>query len=208
LVDTGEITPDEAETHKSKNQILRALGADDTVKPDVSDIKTIQNATSFILCSDGLSDLVHDKSIENILQEYNTFNQETVEHLVSEALNAGGKDNITVGLLAVDVISDTVPIFNDKESPTSTKNKGINKKIIFLLFFLTIAIATIILTYLNNKIEKSPRPLKNNSNEYQEIPKPKAKEILQHSEENIEIDASVKDENTDSTSLIIDTTEN
>ncbi len=102
LVSTGEITEAEADTHPAKNQILKALGIDDTVTPEVTSVPlTAVTGDVFLLCSDGLSDMVSDEAIRQVLQTYDTCSQETVEHLISEALNAGGKDNVTVGLLHV-----------------------------------------------------------------------------------------------------------
>lgn len=200
LVDTGEITPEEAETHKSKNQILRALGADDTVKPDVSDIKTIQNATSFILCSDGLSDLVNDKSISNVLQQYKTFSKETVEHLVSEALNAGGKDNVTVGLLSIDIKSNTLPIFEKKEVQSSTRNKGLDKKLFLLIFGLILAIGAFAFVFLNKAEKKEAEPTQNNNIEKSATQKDKSD--INENQEKDEI------ETIDSTSSPIDSIKN
>lgn len=161
LVATGEITQEEAETHPSKNQILKALGIDDQVSPEVitAPIQVPSN-TLFLLCSDGLSDMINDSAIKKILDEYDEYNQETVEHLMSEALNAGGKDNVTVGLLHIRksphsqlIMAATPPPItaNQKSSnqntaaPTPvTANGGLSKKAIItyavILSFIVIAL--------------------------------------------------------------------
>lgn len=121
LVSTGEITEAEAETHPAKNQILKALGIDDTVTPEVTAVPlTAVSGEVYVLCSDGLSDMVTDDAIREVLQSYEACSQETVEHLISEALNAGGKDNVTVGLLHVLQVPDAPQTDPAEGEPAAT----------------------------------------------------------------------------------------
>lgn len=102
LVDSGEITADEARVHPSRSIITRALGSD----PDMyADHFTLDVATGdrVILCSDGLSSMVPDKAIEEIAVSTVTP-QAAADTLVSAALTAGGHDNVTV--VVVDVVED------------------------------------------------------------------------------------------------------
>lgn len=157
LVDTGEITPEEAETHKSKNQILRALGADDTVKPEVSDFINPNSKTCYILCSDGLNDMVNDKAIEAILNKYNTISLETVEHLVSEALNAGGKDNVTVGLLEIlKNENQTAPVYSEQSTNIVSKAPQNNFKKFFFIGAVALFFIGAILLFLNKGEGEKP----------------------------------------------------
>lgn len=100
-VKRGDITPEEARTHPHKHIINRALGVYDTV--DV-DIVTYEVAVGdvYLLCSDGLSDMITD---EEILMAYHPNRDGSLENIagkmVEAAINAGGRDNITVLLVAV-----------------------------------------------------------------------------------------------------------
>jgi protein phosphatase len=99
-VDQGIITSEEAKMHPMKNIILRALGSNPTLPLDI--IKgTVQLNDMFLLCSDGLSDMVDDKEIQNTLASRQTVEYK-VQSLISAANSAGGKDNITVILCAVE----------------------------------------------------------------------------------------------------------
>jgi PPM family protein phosphatase len=105
LVDIGEIQESEMESHPSKNQILRALGIDETVKPEVCQEPVTPSAgDSFLICTDGLNGMVSGEVISRILESKNTKDnlEETCSSLIQAALDAGGKDNVTVGLIRYD----------------------------------------------------------------------------------------------------------
>ncbi|MEO8889168.1 MAG: PP2C family serine/threonine-protein phosphatase [Jatrophihabitantaceae bacterium] len=92
LVDTGKITPDEAKDHPRKSVILRALrGAD--VELDVS-IREARPGDRYLLCSDGLSDVVSTETIADTMRIADP--QECADRLVELALRGGGPDNVTV----------------------------------------------------------------------------------------------------------------
>ena len=92
LVDTGKITPDEAKDHPRKSVILRALrGAE--VDPDIS-IREARPRDRYLLCSDGLSDVVSTETIIDTLRVLDP--QEAADRLVELALRGGGPDNVTV----------------------------------------------------------------------------------------------------------------
>ncbi|MGH8961854.1 MAG: PP2C family protein-serine/threonine phosphatase [Jatrophihabitantaceae bacterium] len=92
LVDTGKITPDEAKDHPRKSVILRALrGAD--VELDVS-IREARPDDRYLLCSDGLSDVVSAETIADTMRIDDP--QECADRLVELALRGGGPDNVTV----------------------------------------------------------------------------------------------------------------
>lgn len=99
MVRMGEISAEEARIHPDKNIITRALGAEKRIDVDFFDMKLQPN--SFILmCSDGLSNMVEDYRIQEIIQnaEYNL--DQKGEILLQEANRNGGKDNIAVVLAA------------------------------------------------------------------------------------------------------------
>ena len=98
-LDQGIITQQEARSHAMRNVILRAVG----VRPSPA-VDILQGAVSrgdlFLLCSDGLTDLVEDLVIANVLEPDATLS-EKVDQLIDFAKQAGGKDNITVMLARV-----------------------------------------------------------------------------------------------------------
>ena len=100
LIDRGELTAAEAESDPRKNAVTRALGVQelDTVRADSISDKWKPNQ-KILLCSDGLSDLVPLKEIESVLAK-KISEQEMVNELISKALRAGGKDNITVVIVS------------------------------------------------------------------------------------------------------------
>jgi len=105
MIDSGELTPEEAENHPYKHVITRALGIVAGVEVDSCKLENY-NGEKILLCSDGLTNMVSTEEIENVL---NTESPENVcERLVSLASEHGGKDNITVVLLVNDIEGGTV----------------------------------------------------------------------------------------------------
>lgn len=100
-VDQGLLTPEEARNHPRKNIILSALGTDPAVSFDMLEGRGLDRDI-FLLCSDGLTDMVDDASIQEILVSTATI-QQKVKNLINAALSAGGKDNTTVILCEVQV---------------------------------------------------------------------------------------------------------
>ena len=96
LVARGEITQAQAKNHPKKNYITRAMGAEDTVKVDIT-IKPY-NGEKILICSDGLSNYVDDEEIRENINKQNTL-QEGAQTLVDIANERGGRDNITVVVL-------------------------------------------------------------------------------------------------------------
>ena len=104
LVDSGQITADEARTHPSRSIITRALGSDPDMYADHFTLE-VTSGDRVILCSDGLSSMVPDSDIEALAVSSATP-QQAADNLVAAALTAGGSDNVTV--VVVDVIDDGV----------------------------------------------------------------------------------------------------
>jgi len=99
LYKAGEISKDELRFHPRNNIITMAVGAyhDIDVQRYEHDIK---NGDIFLLCSDGLSDMVGDQEIRDILSKKQSA-KKIAGHLVDAANNYGGKDNITVIVIKV-----------------------------------------------------------------------------------------------------------
>jgi serine/threonine protein phosphatase PrpC len=98
-LDQGLITPEEARRHAMRNVILRAVGVNDTVALDILKGKK-KSGDLFLLCSDGLTDMVAEAMIKSALTAGGTL-RERSDALIQLAKQAGGKDNVTVALSAV-----------------------------------------------------------------------------------------------------------
>lgn len=92
LVEDGKITRQEAEHHPKKNMLLKALGCTAYVEPDIR-ARNFEKGDILLMCSDGLTNMVQEIDIYNMVKE----NVETApEKLVNLANESGGYDNITV----------------------------------------------------------------------------------------------------------------
>ena len=98
MVRMGELKPEEARNHPDKNIITRALGAERTVDIDFFDLKMEPDST-ILMCSDGLSNMVEDSKIEEIILDKTEELPRKGEELLEEANRNGGKDNIAVILV-------------------------------------------------------------------------------------------------------------
>ncbi len=94
LIDAGQITEEEAETHSYRNVILQALGAHSNVNVEVTALPLCQLDT-LVICSDGLSGKMHQSEIAQIVNEADNF-QSACQKLIDLANSRGGEDNITV----------------------------------------------------------------------------------------------------------------
>ena len=99
-VDRGMLTPEEAKHHFRKNILLRAVGTDSSMACDIVQ-GAVLGSDIFLLCSDGLTDMVENADIEIVLASAESLEQK-VERLISAALEAGGKDNVPVILCEVE----------------------------------------------------------------------------------------------------------
>jgi PPM family protein phosphatase len=100
LIREGKITATEARTHKSRSVLTRALGVEYNVECDVLEIVPIVG-DRFLICSDGLPNELADPTIAAILRQLRDP-QEAANELVREAVDHGGRDNVTV--VVVDVV--------------------------------------------------------------------------------------------------------
>lgn len=108
MLDNGYISEEEAQLSASRNLITRALGIADQVEVDVAQ-DTIQNGDTYLLCSDGLTDLVTDQEILQQLLLSNDDLKTGCKELISLANEKGGKDNISVILISLqEAYSDSV----------------------------------------------------------------------------------------------------
>jgi protein phosphatase len=101
LIRSGKLTREEAEVHPQRSVITRALGTDPDVDVDTF-VVDAQPGDIFLLCSDGLSGMVSDRTILNIVRDNRRDLQAATKALISAANRGGGEDNITVVVFAVD----------------------------------------------------------------------------------------------------------
>lgn len=98
LIDRGLYTSEEAHAKTPKNLVTRALGIDENVVVDVMEVPVLPGDI-FLLCSDGLNDMVDDEEIHLTLSKYSVNLAEAGQALVNLANAKGGKDNISVVLI-------------------------------------------------------------------------------------------------------------
>jgi protein phosphatase len=100
LVDSGRITEEEALVHPDRHIVTRALGGPDPLEPDFFQV-ALPDAERVLLCSDGLTDLVRDHEIAEVLAAH-PDPHDAARGVVAAALEAGGIDNVTA--MVVDVV--------------------------------------------------------------------------------------------------------
>ena len=99
-IDSGMITPEQARYSHNKNLVTRALGIDPAVEPDVNDHDALPGDI-YLLCSDGLNDMVPDEDIGMTLQTLQGNLKLAAQQLVRMANDNGGRDNVSVVLVRV-----------------------------------------------------------------------------------------------------------
>ena len=95
LVRSGKLSPEEAETHPQRSVITRALGTDPDVDVDTFSVPA-QPGDIFMICSDGLTSMVGDETILEVLGRRHDNLEAAAKELVENANRSGGEDNITV----------------------------------------------------------------------------------------------------------------
>jgi len=118
LVRSGSLTRAQANEHPQRNLITRALGADESVAVDSTTVP-VRPGDRFLLCSDGLTDMVPEPALEEMLRAAASAEEppeKVVRDLVAAALDAGGGDNVTV--VVVDVREEREPENGRRRSGT------------------------------------------------------------------------------------------
>jgi PPM family protein phosphatase len=119
LVRSGKLSPEEADSHPQRSVITRVLGTEPDVDVDTFSVRT-QPGDLFLLCSDGLTSMVDDQTILEIVDRNRTNLDGAVRELVRTANRKGGEDNITVICFEIDgaVAEDTAPTLHDEATLT------------------------------------------------------------------------------------------
>ncbi|MBS1197603.1 MAG: serine/threonine protein phosphatase [Proteobacteria bacterium] len=99
-LDSGMITPEEAKFSQNKNLVTRALGVDPEVEVEIRDYDVLPGDL-YLLCSDGLCDMVEDDEISMTLQTLQNNLELAADQLIQMANDNGGRDNISVILVKV-----------------------------------------------------------------------------------------------------------
>ncbi len=108
LVDEGRLTPEAAASHPQRSLVMRALQSSVPAEPDLAMIKA-KPGDRYLLCSDGLSDVVSDDTVHKTLMQQTDLD-EAVGQLIDLAIRSGGPDNITCVLAdVIDTGSEEAP---------------------------------------------------------------------------------------------------
>jgi protein phosphatase len=108
----GILSEDDARAHKLKNIITRSVGFQEEVDTDI-DIRIVREGDKFIMCSDGLSNMVGDDELCTIVEDNDL--ETACKHLVDVANERGGDDNITVVIAQVESLSEDADKALDSE---------------------------------------------------------------------------------------------
>jgi protein phosphatase len=100
LVDRGFYSVEEAQRAANKNYVTRALGVEPNVEVEIQELP-VSKGDIYLLCSDGLSDMVEDDDIQLTVSTFGTNLEAVAKHLIQLANDNGGKDNISVVIAQV-----------------------------------------------------------------------------------------------------------
>ena len=115
MVESGQITKEQARTAPNRSIITRALGTATDTQPDIYEIN-VRAGDRLLICSDGLSGMLEDNEIEEILKRVDDP-QRCASMLVSDAITAGGLDNVTV------IVADVAGEAEKKRKKVARKTK-------------------------------------------------------------------------------------
>ena len=101
LLESGEISPKDAENHPQKNILMKALGAAEKIDMDIFDVEL--TVDGIFLCSDGLTNMLTKEQIEKVLNDGDLTLEEQVNKLIMKSNTRGGTDNITIAYLRKEV---------------------------------------------------------------------------------------------------------
>ena len=100
LVDRGFYSPEEAQRSTNRNYVTRALGVESNVEVEVQEV-AVEKGDYFLMCSDGLPDMVEDEDIHLTINTFNNSVQTVGEQLIKLANDNGGRDNVSIVLVRV-----------------------------------------------------------------------------------------------------------
>ena len=121
LVRSGKLSPEEAEVHPQRSVITRALGTDPDVDVDAFSVPA-RPGDVFVLCSDGLTSMVADEQILELVGRERSNLKATAKALVDAANRGGGEDNITVVLFEIAADGETTASMPAVELPEQDRD--------------------------------------------------------------------------------------
>jgi protein phosphatase len=121
LVDAGEISEEEARVHPERHIVTRALGGPDPLDPDFF-FFALADAERVMLCSDGITDLVRDAELAQVLAD-NPDPRDAADGVVAAALAAGGIDNATA------VVVDVVGLSEEQSYDSRRQRESLHEKL-------------------------------------------------------------------------------
>lgn len=127
MIESGQLTEEEARVHPRRSVITRALGSDPNMHADIYELN-VETGDRLLLCSDGLSGMLEDYEIEQVLQ-HTRDPQRCASMLVNQAIGAGGHDNVTV------VVADVTGFAEARRKKVARKTK------VFVGFVLALLVA-------------------------------------------------------------------
>jgi PPM family protein phosphatase len=160
MIDLGGLTEEEAEKHPRKNEITNALGLKNMKPPTVCKTQ-IQAAKGdmFLLCTDGLTGMVSDGEMENVLK--NSMELQGKANLMIDLANkAGGTDNITVQIVKITHSAYSKTVTNIPIDSQATKNWKINKKALLIIGLIIISLGSSAYYFRNKFFQKEETPHK------------------------------------------------
>ena len=176
LVNQGIISEEEAEHHPQKNQILKTLGVKNEIQPEMCSMPVLPaKGDVFLICSDGLSGMLNDDTLQHILRQKTSL-QEKGENMLVSAKQAGGTDNITIQLIHISNSLHQKSVFESKNSSYSDKtdsNKKSSKRSIIVVVAIVLFTIISTLTFLLLRPEREEE-IKGNSSITIETSKEKA----------------------------------
>lgn len=101
LLRRGLMTPDEARTSQNRNLVTRALGIDPMVEVDIVQ-QPFEDGDLYLLCSDGLNDVLLDEEIAGILAQHPDNQTSAIQQMIAEVNARGGPDNVSIVLIRTD----------------------------------------------------------------------------------------------------------
>jgi PPM family protein phosphatase len=103
-IDAGLLTPQQAAMSMNKNLVTRALGVENAVMLELNECR-VEDGDLYLMCSDGLSDMVSDAAIAEILAQQTSLAQRAL-NLIGAANQHGGRDNITALLIQAEAVQE------------------------------------------------------------------------------------------------------
>lgn len=158
LVDKNIIDDDQAETHSQKNRILKALGVTPNLEPTFNKAKP-KNGDIFLICSDGLSGMIPDSTIEKVLGQNGTLESKG-ELLINlamqgETVQPGGQDNCTLELIEIDNspwAKSEYESFNPSKSGKKNGGKKTTSKIVKIIAVILAVLSLFFVGFFINQL--------------------------------------------------------